>query len=85
MQPKARGGTDVAMGDSSLSQIDNPATLTLWLRKEHRVGLAGQLAFPFVESLSAGGKSDTPLGIDYGHSTIEQVQHSICFGFGFSW
>lgn len=33
MQSLMRGGTDVAIGDSALSQIDNPATLTLLPRQ----------------------------------------------------
>lgn len=46
MQSLARGGADVAVGDSALSQIDNPATLTL--SPDDAVGLdfAGQLLMP---------------------------------------
>jgi long-subunit fatty acid transport protein len=36
-------------------------------------------------SLSGGGHSRIPLGIDYGLSRIEQIQHSLIFGFGFVW
>jgi len=39
----ARGGADVAVGDSALSQVENPATLALWRR--YRFDLAGQLGF----------------------------------------
>ena len=44
MQSRARGGADVAVGDSALSQIDNPATLSLSLRDRCRLDVAGQLA-----------------------------------------
>jgi long-chain fatty acid transport protein len=36
-------------------------------------------------SLSGGGYSRIPLGIDYALSRIEQTQHSLIFGFGFAW
>jgi len=42
---QARGGADVAVGDSALSQIDNPATLTL-SRNAGRLDFAGQLLMP---------------------------------------
>lgn len=47
-QARARGGADVAVGDSALSQIDNPATLALTLRGSPRFDFAGQLVFPDV-------------------------------------
>jgi long-chain fatty acid transport protein len=36
-------------------------------------------------SMSGGGASDIPFGIDYGLSEIEQTQHSLIVGFGFGW
>jgi len=47
-QAMARGGADVAVGDSALSQIDNPATLTLSPRDARRFDFAGQILFPKV-------------------------------------
>lgn len=41
-QARARGGADVAVGDSALSQIDNPATLTL-SPGQTRFEMAGEL------------------------------------------
>ncbi len=46
MQAQARGGADVAVGDSALSQIDNPATLTLSPAGARRLDFAGQLLMP---------------------------------------
>jgi long-chain fatty acid transport protein len=44
VQSEARGGTDVAVGDSVLSQIDNPANLVL---QEHfAFDLSSRLSFP---------------------------------------
>jgi long-subunit fatty acid transport protein len=45
--PKAevRGGGDVAVGDSALSQIDNPATLALAPRGVEQLDFAARLAF----------------------------------------
>jgi len=43
MEANARGGADVAVGDSALSQIENPATLTL--APKVRVDGFGELAF----------------------------------------
>lgn len=43
MQARARGGADVAVGDSALSQIDNPASLCLSPRDLCRFDLAGKL------------------------------------------
>ncbi|MBN2447534.1 MAG: outer membrane protein transport protein [Phycisphaerae bacterium] len=36
-------------------------------------------------SMDGGGYSRVPLGVDYGLSRIEQTQHSVLVGFGFSW
>jgi long-chain fatty acid transport protein len=47
------------------------------------VGAGYIVAFP--TKLRGGGWSDIPLGIDYGLSEIEQTQHSLVVGFGFSW
>ena len=60
--------------------------LTVGLRYEKDnwwIGGGYILAFP--ASLRGGGHSDVPLGVDYGFSTLEQTQHSIVVGFGFSW
>ena len=46
------------------------------------VGAGYILAFP--ESMSGGGYSRIPLGIDYALSSIEQTQHSLIIGFGFN-
>jgi long-chain fatty acid transport protein len=43
MESNARGGADVAVGDSALSQIDNPATLALAYRDKYQFDVAGQL------------------------------------------
>ncbi|MBU0639982.1 MAG: outer membrane protein transport protein, partial [Planctomycetes bacterium] len=47
-QARARGGADVAVGDSALSQIDNPATLTLTRHGRPRFDFTGQFVFPDV-------------------------------------
>jgi long-chain fatty acid transport protein len=44
MQSRMRGGADVAVGDSALSQIDNPATLSLSPRDVYSVDFASQFA-----------------------------------------
>ncbi len=44
-QSRMRGGADVAVGDSALSQIDNPATLSLAPRGLTSFDLASQLAY----------------------------------------
>lgn len=41
-----RGGADVAVGDSALSQVDNPATLSLTEPGTYRFELAGQVILP---------------------------------------
>jgi long-chain fatty acid transport protein len=48
LQARARGGADVAVGDSALSQIDNPATLALTPNGRPRFDLSGQFVFPDV-------------------------------------
>jgi len=40
---RARGGADIAVGDSALTQIDNPAALTLLSPKVYRLDASGQL------------------------------------------
>lgn len=44
MQSRMRGGADVAVGDSALSQIDNPATLSLSPRGMYTLDQASKLA-----------------------------------------
>jgi len=44
LQARIRGGVDVAIGDSALSQIDNPSSLALHVKP--RLDFSGQLAFP---------------------------------------
>jgi long-chain fatty acid transport protein len=44
-QARMRGGADVAVGDSALSQIDNPATLSLQPRGLTSFDLASQVAY----------------------------------------
>jgi len=44
----------------------------------------GYILSPSVK-LSAPGRTDIPLGIDYSRGSVEQVQHSLVFGFGFHW
>lgn len=45
MKALARGGADVAVGDSALSQIDNPATLALSPRDLYQLDTTAELAF----------------------------------------
>ena len=49
MEARMRGGADVAVGDSALSQIDNPATLSLQPRDVMTFDFAGQVIFPNCE------------------------------------
>jgi len=48
MQARARGGADVAVGDSALSQVDNPASLALRPRDVKQFDFSGQLIMPLV-------------------------------------
>jgi long-subunit fatty acid transport protein len=45
MQSRMRGGADVAVGDSALSQIDNPSSLALQPRGVYSLDEASKLAF----------------------------------------
>lgn len=45
VQSTARGGADVAVGDTALSQISNPATLTLMPRKARQLDTTGEIGF----------------------------------------
>lgn len=56
---RARGGADVAVGDSALSQIDNPATLTL--RTTTAFDFAGQLTFPVFHWRSPIDEADSEI------------------------
>jgi long-chain fatty acid transport protein len=47
--------------------------------------IGGGYIVAFPATLRGPGRSDIPLGIDYGSSEIEQSQHSLVFGFGWSW
>lgn len=48
MQANARGGADVAVGDTSLSQVENPATLSFLGGSLWHADITGQLGFPVV-------------------------------------
>ncbi len=60
-QSRARGGTDVAVGDSALSQIDNPASLAL--HRAPRFDTSLQLAFPDAEWTSPFGESESEVRV----------------------
>lgn len=47
-QSLARGGADVAVGDSALSQVPNPATLALSPRHGRLFDVSGQFLFPSI-------------------------------------
>jgi len=47
-QARMRGGADVAVGDTALSQVDNPASLALRPRDRKQFDFSGQLIFPLV-------------------------------------
>jgi long-chain fatty acid transport protein len=71
-ESRTRGGTDVAIGDSSLSQIENPATLTLMPRDRYRFDATGRLLFPHNHwSMPAGSSTsgiDTLVSASFGLS-----------------
>ncbi|MBK8269057.1 MAG: outer membrane protein transport protein [Planctomycetes bacterium] len=49
LQARSRGGADVAVGDSALSQIDNPAALSLAPRRRDFIAFTNQTVFPTVD------------------------------------
>ena len=60
LHARIRGGVDVAIGDSPLSQIDNPASLA-----GHRAGrfdFSGQFGFPVVRWHGPLGTSESEIG-----------------------
>jgi long-subunit fatty acid transport protein len=59
MQSRARGGADVAVGDSALSQIDNPASLALSPRDACRFDVAGKIGILDVTWRSPVDTSDS--------------------------
>jgi len=59
---RARGGADVAVGDSALSQIDNPAALALTPRGRPRFDFAGELVFPEVSGALRSDRSNPTSG-----------------------
>lgn len=63
MESRTRGGTDVAVGDSSLSQVDNPATLTLSPRGKFRFDASGQLLLPENHWTMPSGSSESEIKV----------------------
>lgn len=59
VQARARGGTDVAVGDTALSQIENPATLTLLQPEVYRLDASGQVMFSHYEWSRPLGSADS--------------------------
>jgi len=60
--------------------------LTAGLRyKRDNWWVGGGYILGLPASMSGNGRSNIPLGIDYGYSKVTQIQHSIFMGFGFSW
>lgn len=70
MRAMARGGADVAVGDTALSQIDNPATLSLMPRSAPRVDGMAEIAF--IDILWRG-----PLGTDQTRRVIPLTNNAI--------
>ena len=60
---RARGGADVAVGDTALSQIDNPATLSLTPAGRPRFDFASQIIFPDVPWQTPFGTYDSEVRI----------------------
>ena len=58
---RARGGVDVAVGDSALSQFDNPSSLAKWRKTKLDFGL--QLAFPQVHWRGPFGSADSEIDV----------------------
>lgn len=70
-QSMARGGTDVAVGDSALSQIENPATLTLSPSGKWRLDAAGELLMPQLHWTGPRDSADSAVRhIPLGHAGL---------------
>jgi long-chain fatty acid transport protein len=63
VQAQARGGADVAVGDSALSQFDNPATLSLWPRDRYRFDFAGEVLIPRYHWEGRVDSADSEIGL----------------------
>jgi long-chain fatty acid transport protein len=72
-QSLLRGGTDVAIGDSALSQIDNPATLTLVPRS---VDASGELLMPRTHWRGMNDSADSSIRcLPLGHIGLVLPDH----------
>jgi long-subunit fatty acid transport protein len=60
-QAQGRGGADVGVGDSALSQVDNPATLTL--QECRRYDFMGKVILPRAEWVGPGGAATSAYGV----------------------
>jgi long-subunit fatty acid transport protein len=67
-QSRMRGGADVAVGDSALSQIDNPATLSLSPRGLYSFDEASKLAFIDLPWSGPLGQSESSTRIIHLHN-----------------
>jgi long-subunit fatty acid transport protein len=67
-QSRMRGGADVAVGDSALSQIDNPATLSLSPRGLYSLDEASKLAIIDLPWRGPLGTTDSDLKLIHLHN-----------------
>ncbi|NLX12609.1 MAG: hypothetical protein GXY44_03010 [Phycisphaerales bacterium] len=71
MPAMARGGADVAVGDTALSQIENPATLTLNPDQLCRFDAAGQLFMPDTQWDGLLGSAQSSVRhVPFGHAGL---------------
>ncbi len=86
MRAIARGGADVAVGDTALSQIDNPASLSLQPRSGPRLDTTGELAFLSLPWTSIFGTVNTERSIiPLGSAAVSiPINDRFTLGTGFS-
>jgi long-chain fatty acid transport protein len=84
MQARARGGADVAVGDSALSQVDNPASLALRPRDLKQFDFSGQLIFPQVHWSGPIDSADSEIKLIPLANVGISIPHNEKLTFGFA-
>lgn len=87
VQSQARGGADVAVGDTALSQIDNPATVALWGMQEFRFDIAEELAIARTRWSNTinSAESERPMGLLSNVAMTTPLNRDWTLGFALHW
>jgi len=87
LESRARGGADVAVGDSALSQIDNPATLTLSEARTCQFDVAEEFVISRTRWIGRidSAESERPVGLLSNVGLTMPLDRDLSMGLALHW